>query len=452
MSERLDVAHLLNTRPLGSYRLLVMILCGLCLIMDGFDVQAIGYVAPAVVHEWRISKEVLAPVFGAGLLGMLIGSLIFSALADRIGRRPVLVWAMLVFSACMFFTGYARTIPELILLRFVTGLGLGAMMPNVTALVSEFSPDRIRTTTIMWVSCGYIVGGVAGGFVAAWLIPVFGWRSIFYLGGVSSLVIGLGMLKYLPESVHFLLQRSNAGNERIGRLVSLIVGRDSAPETAAFFLNEKKSTGAPFITIFRDGRARVTLLLWVINFTNLLNMYFLANWLPVLMHVSGHSLRISAMAGAVLWGGGLLGTLGLGYAANRFGVLRALMATLAIATFSTAAIGNPYVTGSTWSVLLAIFLSGFAIIGGQPAINAWAAAYYPTNLRSTGIGWSLGVGRVGSVVGPVVGGVLMHMQWPMSSLFVVAGAFAFATLVGVLGLRYVGRGATNTLSHAVHSG
>ncbi|CAB3796285.1 MFS transporter [Pararobbsia alpina] len=444
-----DVGDLIDTRPLGRYRLLVLMLCAICLVMDGFDVQAIGYVAPAVIHEWGIAKEVLSPVFGAGLFGMLIGSLILSAAGDKVGRRPVLIGAMLFFSVCMFATGFVHDIPEFIALRFAAGLGLGGIMPNVTALIGEFSPKRIRMTSIMTVSVGYIVGGVVGGFIAAALMPVFGWQSVFFFGGVISLVVAVLLWVSLPESVQFLLLRKN-DEERVRRLLARIVGSaEVISASARLIFNEQKSQGAPFIEIFKDGRASITILLWIINFTNLLDMYFLSNWLPTVMHEAGHSVETAALAGSALWGGGLVGTLALGRVTDRFGVLPVLASAFLIGVAATAAIGNPLVMTSLGAVFLAIFLSGFAIIGGHPGINAWSATYYPTDLRSTGIGWSLGVGRIGSVIGPVVGGALMHLQWTSSSLFMVAAMFVCVTLAGIVAIHFVDRPMTGRTADAL---
>ncbi|AGK50474.1 sugar (and other) transporter family protein [Burkholderia thailandensis MSMB121] len=178
----MDVREMLDNRRFGAYQWAIVALCAACLVMDGFDVQAMGYVAPVVIREWGIAKEALSPVFGAGLFGMLIGSLVFSALADRIGRRPVLIGATLCFSVCMIATGFAQAIPQLIGWRFAAGFGLGCIMPNAMMLAGEYSPRRIRVSLMMIVSCGFTVGGVAGGLITAALIPHVGWRAVFFVG------------------------------------------------------------------------------------------------------------------------------------------------------------------------------------------------------------------------------------------------------------------------------
>jgi MFS transporter, AAHS family, 4-hydroxybenzoate transporter len=443
MSKTVEVTGVIDESRFGPYQLLVVALCAMCLVMDGFDVQAMGYVAPVVIREWGIAKETLAPVFGAGLFGMLVGSLTFSALADKIGRRPVLIGATLFFSVCMTATGFAHSISELVAWRFVAGLGLGCIMPNAMALAGEYSPRRIRVTLMMIVSCGFTLGGVVGGLITAALIPAFGWRAVFFVGGAIPLVLGLLMWLALPESIQFLLFR-NAGNgggadARVRRNLARVAPTLQLSSETVFTSAETRSRGVPFVELFKEGRARVTVLLWIVNFANLLDMYFLSNWLPTVIRDAGYSTQTAVLAGTALWGGGVIGTLLLGRFIDVAGFTRVLATTFVIAIVATAAIGNPAVMVSVVAMFLAIFLTGFSIIGGQPALNALAATYYPTSLRSTGIGWSLGVGRIGSVVGPVLGGALMHLQWSSSSLFMAAAVPACVSLAGIVAIHRANR-------------
>lgn len=437
MSKTVEVTGVVDASRFGPYQLLVVALCALCLVMDGFDVQAMGYVAPVVIREWGIAKETLAPVFGAGLFGMLIGSLTFSALADKIGRRPVLIGATLFFSACMIATGFAQTIEQLIVWRFLAGLGLGCIMPNAMALAGEYSPRRIRVTLMMIVSCGFTLGGVVGGLITAALIPAFGWRAVFFVGGAIPLAMGVLMWLALPESIQFLLfrqQGSARGAARARLQLARIAPTLALPDDVVLTSAETRSRGLPFVELFKEGRARVTVLLWIVNFANLLDMYFLSNWLPTVIRDAGYSTQTTVLAGTALWGGGVIGTLLLGRIIDVAGFTRVLASTFLIAIVSTAAIGNPAVMVSVVAMFVAIFLTGFSIIGGQPALNALAATYYPTSLRSTGIGWSLGVGRIGSVVGPMLGGALLHLNWSSSALFVAAAVPACVSLLGIMAI------------------
>ena len=289
---------------------------------------------------------------------------------------------------------------------------------------------------MMLVSCGFTLGGVVGGLISAVLIPAFGWRSVFFVGGAIPLLLGVIMWWRLPESIQFLAFKKGSQQQMRKNLLLVAPGLQ-LPDDAQLVLDEPaKTSGGAVASLFRDGRARVTTLLWVVNFANLLAMYFLSNWLPTVMREAGYSTQNAVLAGTTLWIGGVAGTLALGRIIDRVGFTPVLTATFLLAIASTALIGNPLVAASLGAIFLMIFISGFTIIGGQPALNALAATYYPTELRSTGIGWSLGIGRIGSVIGPVLGGYLMHLQWTQSQLFIAAAVPALVSLLGIIAIRY----------------
>ncbi|MDC8759799.1 MFS transporter [Janthinobacterium fluminis] len=432
MSKTIDIPDLINNNNIGGFQIGMLILCGLCVIMDGFDVQAMGYVAPAIIQDWHVSKANLGPVFGAGLLGMLVGSLLFSIAADKVGRRPVLIGATLFFSVCMLLTPLATSIEQLQIIRFITGLGLGAVMPNAMALAGEYSPLRKRVTLMMLVSCGFTVGAVLGGLLSAALIPTFGWQSVFYVGGIVPLVIGILMFFLLPESMQFLVLRKK-NLDKVARWLKRIAPDTVIDRDSQFIVHEKEHKGAPVLQLFKDGRAKMTVLLWVINFMNLLNLYFLSNWLPTIAKDAGLSTANAVLAGTALQVGGTIGTVVMGQLIDRSSFRRVLLPCFAVAAVAIALIGRPDV--SLAFLFTAICIAGFCVVGGQPAVNALAASYYPTTLRSTGIGWSLGVGRIGSIVGPVLGGELIRLNWPNSTIFLVVAIPAVVSTLMVWGMR-----------------
>ena len=412
-----DIGALIERNPISRFQFGVYLLCGLCILMDGFDVQAMGYVAPAIIQEWQVSKASLGPVFGAGLFGMLAGSLIFSVIADRLGRRPVLIGATLFFSVCMLLTPACSTLEQLQWLRFITGLGLGAIMPNVMALAGEYSPRRHRVTLMMLVSCGFTVGAVVGGLVAAAVMPVYGWHAVFYIGGALPLMIGLLMLWMLPESMQFVVL-SGKRIERVGHWLRRIDPAFVPQHGQGYLLAQQTDSRGSVAALFKAGRARTTLLLWLVNFLNLLNLYFLSNWLPTILKDAGLSTSAAVLAATILPVGGTIGTLAMGQLIDRSSFPRVLIPGFLIAAVAIALIGQSQQMLALLCV--AILVAGFCIVGGQPAVNALAASYYPTSLRSTGIGWSLGVGRIGSIVGPLIGGELLRMNWPNSTIFLIA--------------------------------
>ena len=258
----IHVEQIVERGTMSAFQAGLLALCGLCLIIDGFDAQAMGYVAPAIVQQWGIDKAALGPVFGAGLLGMLLGSMILTPLADRVGRRPVLILSTFFFAACMLATTQVHDLRTLLVLRFVTGLGLGSIMPNAMALVGEYSPGKSRVFRMMLISCGFTLGAALGGFASAALIPAYGWEAVFWVGGIVPAVLAVLMTIWLPESVQFMVltRRPRAAIVRWLRKIDPALAID---QDAAIVVAEPQGRGTPVAELFRAGRSRVTLLLWL---------------------------------------------------------------------------------------------------------------------------------------------------------------------------------------------
>jgi MFS transporter, AAHS family, 4-hydroxybenzoate transporter len=431
-----DIVGLINAHPLSSFQKGIMVLIGGAVVMDGFDVQAIGFVAPALTRDWHLDPTALGPIFGTGLLGMLLGSMLLSILADRVGRRPVLVGSTTFFSLCMLGTAAAESVQQLVILRFLTGLGIGGVMANAVALASEYSPQRQRASLLMWISCGFTGGAIAGGLISAALIPWGGWRSVFLVGGVLPLGIAAVMYWRLPESLLFLSLQQGA-NDKLAQLLRRIApGVD--PDRDLNVARPEQIHGRGSLTkLFRDGRALMTLLLWLVSFANLLNLFFLANWLPLLSTRMGFSSSVAVLMGMTLQLGGLIGAIFMGPLIDRLGFYRVLVPVFLIAGFAVAAIGAPGL--SLLLLYLVIFAAGICIVGAQPALNALASTLYPTEIRATGVGWSLGIGRVGAIVGPVVAAQLVALDWSSQTLFLAASVPASFSCIVVIGLAIVTR-------------
>ncbi|MBV9506878.1 MAG: MFS transporter [Acidobacteriia bacterium] len=436
----INVSEVIRNSRIGPFQLGIFILCGLCLIMDGFDVQAIGFVAPKLIEEWKISGALLGSVLSAALMGVLFGSILLSMLADRVGRRPVLIGACLFFSAVTLITARAQSVPELLVIRFIAGIGLGSIMPNAMALVGEYCPPRVRVAAIVIVGTGFTAGAMVAGFVSFWLIPRFGWRSVFYFGGAVPLVIGLLMYFFLPESLQYLALHHKDPN-RLLRWLKRVDPRVEATPEDEFVVNEQRQKGVPLIKLFQRGRAAGTLLLWTVYFMNLLNLYFLSSWLPTvvtpLVRAAGVSAAYASLIGSTLQVGGVLGALVLGSLINHFGFIKVLATCFTIACVSIAMIGQPGL--SLRLLFLVVFLAGIGIVGSQSALNALAATLYPTDLRSTGIGSGLGVGRMGSIVGPVLAGQLISAHWTTHSLFLAAAVPALIAAFVIVAMHWVVR-------------
>ena len=331
---QVNVSEVVADSSFGGFQLGLCILCGLCLIMDGFDVQAMGYVAPAILKEWHVPNAQFGPVFGAGLFGILVGSLLFSMLADKIGRRPVLIGVALCFSVLTFLTARAANVQQMLVIRFLAGTALGGIMPNAVALVGEYSPRKLRVTIMMIVGNGFTAGAAFGGFLAAWLIPRFGWRSVFYFGAVAPLIISAIMIVALPESLQFLVLHGKR-LAQAGRWLKRI-DPSVASDTSQYFVEETKRKGVPWVHLFHEGRGLGTIFLWIINFMNLLNLYFLASWLPTVANQAGYGIGTSVLVGTMEQLAGMIGGFTLGLFVQRWGFVRVLTTCFALGCINIA--------------------------------------------------------------------------------------------------------------------
>jgi MFS transporter, AAHS family, 4-hydroxybenzoate transporter len=439
-ASEIDVAEFIDQQPVGGFQIGLLATCAAVLTLDGFDTTSIGFVAPSLAKEWGLTKGALGPVFSAGLFGLMIGALVFGPLADRIGRKKIIILSTLAFGIGALATAFVRDVNTLLAIRFLTGLGLGGAMPNAIAMTSEFSPHRRRATMVMIMFCGFSAGAALGGLLAAALVPQFGWRSVFVVGGVAPLLLVPILALLLPESVRFLALTGRA-NARVAQLLTFINPKATFAPATQFVVHEPGLAGFPVLHLFRDGRTLVTLLLWVVFFMSLLDLYFLTNWLPTVLNDLGASLSEAAAIGSMLQVGGVVGTLALGSVIDRFS-FRALALVYFIAVFAVGAIGQ--LSHSVVFVTMAIFAAGFCMVGGQIAANALAAGFYPTSVRATGVGWALGIGRVGSIVGPIVGGMLLTLKWSTASVFVAAAIVALCAALAAFFLsRLAGMGGSS---------
>jgi AAHS family 4-hydroxybenzoate transporter-like MFS transporter len=433
-AQKIDITEVIDKNSISPFQTRIFALCGLCLIMVGFDVQVLGYLAPAIIQEWNVTRPQMGLVLSAALIGILVGSLLFSMLADRFGRRPMLVVGTMLFALLTLMAARAESLSELRILRFLAGVAMGGMMPNVVALIGEYMPQRLRVRMMILVGNGFNLGATLAGLVSAWLVPDFGWRAVFYVGGALPLVIGFFMFSGLPESLQFMALR-NKSREKIAAWLKRIDPTIPGPATAEYVVNERTNAGVPIVDLFQDGRALGTTLIWVVNFMNLLNLYFLASWSPTVVSDAGYSLRISSLAGTMLQIGGLIGTVVFAWLIGRFGFVPVLGTSFLIGCVSIIFIGQPALPlGLLFTV---IFVSGFCIVGAQGSVNALSATYYPTNLRATGVGAGLGIGRFGGIVGPYLAGALMGRSWVARELFFAAAIPAMLAAATMFSLRRV---------------
>lgn len=424
----------------GPLQFGVTALCFIIAMLDGFDTQSIAFVAPRIAEDWGLAASAFGPIFAIGLLGLTVGAFTLSPAADRFGRKTVILISTLIFGLFALLTAFATSMNELLIYRFITGIGLGAAMPNIIALTSEYGPARLRATLVTVMFCGFPLGSTIGGLVSTWLIAEFDWHSVFVVGGVLPLLLLPVLWFALPESVRFLVAKG-APETKIAPIVAKIDADASVSEFIAGLKHEQSTAAKGFsvFQLFREGRTPTTLLLWVAFFMNLLVMYFLVNWLPTLLKGAGLPLSLAILSTATLNLGGVVGAIALGRMIDRISPYIVLGTAYAA---SAAFIALLAFGGTNLTVLLAgAALSGFGVVGAQIGCNALTASVYPTAIRATGVGWALGVGRIGAIVGPLVGGMLLARDWTPQSLILLAVVPAVIASIAVFTLGAVRRNA-----------
>ena len=429
----LTAGEIIDQRPLSSFQVWTIVLCGVVLTLDGFDAQSIGFLAPSISQTLDIPLKVFGPIFSSSLFGLMIAAMAAGPIADRWGRKWPVISSTLLFAVFSILNAHAASFNQLLVFRFLTGLGLGGAMPNVVAIASEYSPRRLLPFFVAALFAGMPLGGFICGAASSLLIPTLGWRAVFYVGGILPLVVAALSVKNLPESVRFL-SASGAGSDKIAGILSRISPEfANAPVPPA---REKLREGVPVKYLFTEGRAGGTFLLWVPFFMNLLILYFVVSWLPALLRESGMSVTAGVTATALFSLGGIAGSLIEGPLMNLFGAYWLLVVEFALCAVLIASLG--LITASFVLIATVTFLLGFFVTGAQAGINVLAASFYPTAIRSTGLGWALGVGRVGSIVGPVIAGMMLSIGWRPHQILLAGAIPALIATAAVLLSRRLG--------------
>ena len=428
IARNVDVQSFLNEHPFSPFQWMVFALCFCVVLMDGFDTAAIGYIAPSLVAEWGVERAALAPVLSAALFGLALGALTAGPLADRFGRRKVLIGAVAIFGLACSASGFSGGLTELVVLRFVTGLGLGAAMPNAITLVSEFCPDRRRATITNAMFCGFPLGAAFGGFLAAWMIPHFGWRSVLVLGGAMPLVLTVLLLAFLPESVRFMVaQRFTPDRIRaVLRRVSV-----EAVHATSFELQEPSlPLGSSGIATIVSAPYRIgTSMLWIAYFMGLMIFYALINWMPTLLKDAGLTQSTAALVSALFPLGGL-GAVLSGWLMDRFNANLVVAACFALTAAAIYAVGQSI--GNLGLLMAVLLLGGTLMNTAQTSLPSLAAAFYPTRGRATGIAWMLGIGRFGGIAGSFLVGELSRRHLDFTSIFTIVAIPGLVAAVALL--------------------
>ncbi len=442
MSKKIiDVEQFLDDNRFSPFQWTILVLSFLIVSIDGLDTAAMGYIAPVLISEWHVSKAALAPVMSAALLGLAFGALTAGPLADRFGRKKVIVVSALLFGAMTLASAAAWSLWSLTVFRFVTGLGLGAALPNTVTLMSEYVPRRRRSLLSTLMFCGLSIGSASAGFVASAVIPGHGWRSLLIVGGVLPLVCVVFLVLILPESVRFLVVK-NRPAEQIARILARISSKTDlrgASFTLPESLNPQGHASSPVLALFRHNNALGTLMLWTTYFMGLIIVYTVTGWMPTMMKDAGVGVAQAAIVASMFLTGSTAGNIVMGWLMDRMSGYVVIATAYAASALCLIAIAMHPLNDVPMQKAL-VFLAGFAM-GSQVQTVILATQFYRTQYRATGVSWVLGIGRFGGVFGAAMGGIVMSRGWEAHEIFTalaVPAAIA-AAAIAVKGLYYTFR-------------
>lgn len=426
----IDVASLIDDRPLGGLQIRVFALCALVAVLDGIDSQAIGVAGPLMASEMGMRMSAFAPVISAGLFGATIGALTFGPIGDRLGRRPTLVGAAFIFALFTLLTPFADTLPSLVAVRFVAGLGLGGATPCFITLTADYAPRRQRAmlASLMWSA--YPLGNAASGFITSYLVGSYDWRMVFFVAGVPSLVVAVLLLLLLPESLRFLTAtgKASARAQRIAR--QLDPGLPAGPLLLS--LPEQSRERVRWQALFSGGQAVPTLLLWVVFFMAFGTTTLLTLWTPTLLRTAGIPLATAASLVGVFSIAAVIGMAVAGKLVQRFGAAAGLVPAFLLGAVLLVGLG--WDASSVTLAAVFLVLLGLTVPLGAAGGIAVAATYYPAEIRTSGVGWAMGLGRFGQVCTPLLVGLMLAASWSPSMVFT-----AMATLPVLAGVAMLAR-------------
>ncbi|WP_060482076.1 aromatic acid/H+ symport family MFS transporter [Pseudomonas sp. NBRC 111119] len=407
----LDVA---GAAPLGKLHYTLLFWCSFIMLFDGYDLVIYGSVVPRLMEAWALTPVIAGWMGSAALFGMMFGAVVVGPLADRLGRRKVIICSMGLASLRALMTAFTWDAPSFALARFVTGVGLGGAIPNIVALMNDLAPTARRSSLTTIMLSFYSIGAMISALVAMLIIPRYGWEATFIIGGLPLLCLPW-LARQLPESLHYLLEKDPAG---ASRLLTRIDPQVTSSQVS-FEAPVRTSSAAPLSRLFVEGRGVGTVFLWLGFGMCMLMVYGLNTWLPKIMVAGGFELGSSLMFLVTLNIGATIGALGGGWLADRWGCKPTLMLFFLLAVVSLCILGV-----KPGPVLLNIMLliAGATTIGTLAVMHAFAAQQYPSEIRATGVSWCSAIGRFGGVAGPTLGGVMMSMNLPLQLNFILCAA------------------------------
>ena len=435
-SRTIDVGDIIERQRIGGFAFMLIFVLGLMMMTEGYDLGALAFAAPAVGRAWHLGRGALGPVFGWFVFGTMVGAIVLGYAGDLLGRKRAIVFGTLVLAVFTFATAWSANLNQMLILRFCAGVGIGGVVPNAIAYMTEFAPKRWRATWVTVMYTGYTMGTGLGGFVSAGLIPIYGWQIVFVIGGIAPLVTCLIFALSATESIRFLALKGRQ-REVIARVVSRLLPGTSVDAGTRFVVDAEAGaacSSASFKPLFA-GRLRIlTPILWLVYIANSMALFFLVSWLPFLIEATGIASGRAALISTLFSLGGTIG----GLALMRFVDTRGAAVITVLPLIGTPIVATLGSGMSEMLLILAVFATGFCVIGAQFGLNAVAAMVYPTALRAKGTGAAVGIQKIGAIAGPVIGGVLLAGHRPVRELFYFGAVpvFTVAVLSFVLGLLY----------------
>lgn len=433
--QSINANEVMDHAPLRAIHWRVILLSALIIIFDGYDLVIYGVALPKLMVEWQIDSITAGFLGSIALFGMMFGAIIFGSLSDKLeaygfSRKKLIILCVCLFSSFTLLCGYASNPQSFGIFRFIAGLGLGGVMPNVIALMTEYAPKKLRATLVSLMFSGYAVGGMCSALLGMWLVPQYGWKIMFILGGLPLLLLPMIWL-LLPESIDYLVRRKKT--EQAIHILKQIDSNVTYTTQTSISLHQANQTSSktPVKDLFTENRGPITLLFWGSVFMALVLVYALGNWLPKLMVEAGYDLSTSLFFLFALNIGGMLGAIGGGYLADRFNLAKVLC-TL----FLSGAIALFLLSYSlpTFVLYICIAIAGAASIGGQILLLAYMSQFYSSNIRATGLGMALGVGRLGAILGPILCGWLLSLSLPINYNFI---ALSIPCIIAVLSVSMI---------------
>jgi len=425
-----DVVALLDATPPNRFTASVVLLCAAVALLDGFDTLAISYVAPVIAAAWSMPKEAFGPIFAAHYIGAAAGAAAFGMLADRYGRRPTIIWATGMFGLFALLTPLSWDFDSLFTMRCLTGVGLGGAFANIIALVAEYAPARSGATLVSITCAAFPLGGVFGGPLSAYLIERYGWEAVFVVGGAAPLALVLILLLALPESVRYLVVRAAVAGRTVAALIQRAAPRAGVSADDRFVVAEDRSVARlPLRAVFAGAYLRPTALLCLASFITQMVIVFVILWMPMLLKDAGLPLGRAIVTAATFSLGGIVGSLLLARIIDRTRSYRPLVVMYVASAFAIALIG--FCTFSAPALFAVVGVAGVAIVGSQANLSAYSTTVYPTQIRNTGVGWIMGVGRVGAIAGALVGTAFLNAGFVLHVQYVIAGAPALLAALAV---------------------